>query len=170
MSELTTRVNRLLEAPEDSPLLQAAKQTQLLLENKRSYMVWNQQDQKLQVSTKTPVSLAKMSEHCTELQEGFRDVSLIMKFHALPTKEDSPVTPWRLQMSAREDRTYELLLHLAQSQVWTLLAASLKQHNLHQSTLASTLERSLGLQPQKGKGKGKHKGKPQKLQSPKKET
>lgn len=170
IAEMANRINRLLEAPADSPLLQAAVQTQILLEDKKiPYMQWNQQDKKLQVSTKTPVSLAKMSEHFTELQEGFRDVGLIQKFHALPTKADSPVTPWRLQMSMREDRTYELMQHLAQSQVWTLLAASLKQHNLHQSALAGTLEKSLGFQSQKGQGKGPHKGKSQKMQSPKKE-
>ena len=52
-----------------------------------------------------------------------------------------------------------MLLHLCQSQVWALVAASMKQHNLHQSNLASALEHSLGLTPTKGKGKGKSKTK-----------
>lgn len=171
LSTLSTRLNKLLEAPEDSPLLQAALQTQLLLENKTiPYMAWNPQERRLQISDKTPVSLAKMNEHCNELMEGFRDVSLIMKFHSLPTKEGSTVTPWRLQMSIREERTYELLQHLAHSQVWTLLAASLKQHNLHQSSLATSLEQSMGLRPAKGQSKGHQKGtKPSKM-PPKQET
>ena len=50
--------------PEDSPLMEAAKSSRILLENKTiPFMEWNPQEQKLQVSQKTPVSLAKMSEH-----------------------------------------------------------------------------------------------------------
>ena len=159
LTALTTRVHKLLEAPEDSPLMEAAKSSRILLENKTiPFMEWNPQEQKLQVSQKTPVSLAKMSEHCLELQDGFKDPTLIQKFHSLPAKPDSAVTPWRLQMSSREARTYELMLHLAYSQVWTLLATSLKQHNLYQSSLAATIEQNLGLRP-KGQGKGKQKGK-----------
>ena len=159
LTALTTRVHKLLEAPEDSPLMEAAKSSRIRLENKTiPFMEWNPQEQKLQVSQKTPVSLAKMSEHCLELQDGFKDPTLIQKFHSLPAKPDSAVTPWRLQMSSREARTYELMLHLAYSQVWTLLATSLKQHNLYQSSLAATIEQNLGLRP-KGQGKGKQKGK-----------
>lgn len=164
MSDLQTKVSKLMEAQDDSPLILAAKKSNILMENRSiPYVEWNSLERKLQLSNQTPVSLTKMCQHCTELQEGFRDVNLIMKFHALPTKVDSPVTPWRLQMSAREDRTYELMLHLANSQVWTLLGASLKRHNLHQSSLATNLEQSLGLKPPKGRGKGKTKTKSTKM-------
>ncbi|CAL1130183.1 unnamed protein product [Cladocopium goreaui] len=159
---LATRVTKLLEAQEDSPLMQAARKSHILLENKTvPFMEWNGHEQRLQISSKTPVSLTKMSQHCTELMDSFSNANLIMKFHSLPTKQGSLVTPWRLQMSCREDRTYELLAHLAQSQIWTLLAASLKLHNQHQSSLATNIEISLGLKPNKGQGKGKtrHKGK-----------
>jgi hypothetical protein len=159
---LATRVTKLMEAQEDSQLLQVARKSQILLENKTvPFMEWNGHEKRLQVSSKTPVSLTKMSQHCTELMDSFSNANLIMKFHSLPTKQGSLVTPWRLQMSCREDRTYELLAHLAQSQIWTLLAASLKLHNQHQSSLATNIETSLGLRPNKGQGKGKsrHKGK-----------
>ena len=159
---LATRVTKLMEAQEDSQLLQVARKSQILLENKTvPFMEWNGHEKRLQISKKTPVSLTKMSQHCTELMDSFSNANLIMKFHSLPTKQGSLVTPWRLQMSCREDRTYELLVHLAQSQIWTLLAASLKLHNQHQSSLATNIETSLGLRPNKGQGKGKsrHKGK-----------
>lgn len=167
---LATRVSKLMEAPEESPLKQVAKKSQILLEDQKvPFMEWNGHEQRLQISSRTPVSLQKMSQHCTELLDSFSNANIIMKFHSLPTKQGSLATPWRLQMSSREDRTYELMAHLAQSQIWTLLAASLKVHNQHQSYLASSIETSLGLRSNKGQGKGKmpHKGKTSKESKPK---
>lgn len=170
VKELIARLTKLTEAPADSPLLEVARKTNIVLENNTiPFMEWDALEKRLKIAAKTPVSLAKMGEHLLELQEGFKDANLIMKFHSLPTKPDSVITPWRLQMSSREDRTYDLMLHLAQSQIWTLIAASLKQHNLYQSSLAANLEQSLGLKPPKGQGKGKSKTKGHKMPQPKQE-
>lgn len=170
VKELIARLTKLTEAPADSPLLDMARKTNILLENNTiPFMEWDASEKRLKVATKTPVSLAKMGEHLLELQEGFKDANLIQKFHSLPTKPDSVITPWRLQMSSREDRTYELMLHLAHSQIWTLIAASLKQHNLYQSSLAANLEVGLGLKQNKGQGKGKTKTKGHKMPQTKQE-
>ena len=105
-----------------------------------------------------------MHQHCTELLDMFRDPAIILRFHALPTKPESVVSPWRLQVSLRADRPWELLQALCQSSVWTLMATSLKQHSRFQSPLALKLEESLGLKTMKGTGKGSKR--PQGLQGP----
>ena len=160
MQELINRIEKLAAAPDNSPLHQVALKNQIILADRTvPYMQWDHQTQALKVSTKTPLSLAKLGQNCVELLDHLKDPTLVMRFHSLPTKEGSLVTPWRLQLSARDDHPYSMLLHLCQSQVWALVAASMKQHNLHQSNLASALEHSLGMTPTKGKGKGKSKTK-----------
>ena len=54
-----------------------------------------------------------MCQFCTELQDMFRNLTLVQKFHALPTNPKTSITPWRLQMSAREDQPYNFMAHLA---------------------------------------------------------
>ena len=114
----------------------------------------------LKTSAKTPVSLQKMYQMLTELQDQFADSSLVQRFHALPTQNQNQVTTWKLQLSTRADAPYHLLHHLAFSQVWTMVATSLKPHSLHQSNLSTTLETNLGLKKPKGQGKGKNKPRP----------
>ena len=172
--DLMDRIQKLADAPPESPLMQKAVQSMILLPDRTfPYLEWDHTTKALQISKRTPISLQKMHQHCTELLDMFRDPSIILRFHALPTKPESAVSPWRLQVSLRADRPWELLQALCQSSVWTLMATSLKQHSRFQSPLALKLEESLGLKSMKGTGKGSkgHKGSkgPSKLQTTKKE-
>ena len=171
ISAVMTRLQKLAEANETSELKQAALKNHLLLPDQTiPYMEWNGHQKCLQLSKKTPVSLPKMGQHLQELQDMFRDVGLIQRFHALPVKSTSEVAPWRLQLSMRGDRPFELLQHLCHSQVWTMVGANLKLHSLTQSSQATSLADHPGLtSPGKSKGKGKQKHQLKPTQ-PKKET
>ena len=179
LNETTHRVHLLLQAAETSQMIQTAIKTGILLPDRTfPFMQWDAKAQQLKVTSKTPVSLQKMYDNLLELQDMFADSSLVQRFHSLPSKSQSLVTPWKLQLSTRTDGPFTMLSHLAYSQVWTVVATSLKPHSLHQSPLSTTLETNLGLRPQKGtpgqqkgmgKGKGKGKTKPQ-IPPPKQEV
>ena len=165
--DLMDRIQKLLDAPEGSELMQKAMDAMILLPDRTfPYLEWNPVKKALQVSKKTPLSLNKMHQNCTEMLDMLSDPSIIQRFHALPVKENSNVAPWRLQVSLRADRPWELLQALASSSVWTLMATSLKPHSRMQSPLALQLEQMMGLTTgkdhKKGKGKGKsHRPSPQ---------
>ena len=87
-----------------------------------------------------------------------QDGELIIRFHALRSpNEQQKIIPWRLQLNLRSDRPFELLHHLAKNSVWMAVGASMKQHTLHQTPLATTLQSMMGgsKAPPKGKGRGK---------------
>ena len=176
MIDLMDRIQKLLEAKEGSDLLNSALQSSIILPNKTfPYMEWNPTTRSLQVSNRPPLSVAKLHQHCTELLDMFKDASVIQRFHALPVKEGSNTSPWRLQLCLRDDRPWQLMQSLNQSSVWTLMAMSLKQHSRYQSPLANRLEQALGMTPstgsQKGRGKGKNQQKGKQLtQTTKSET
>ena len=165
--DLMDRIQKLLDAPEGSELMQKAMDAMILLPDRTfPYLEWNPIKKALQVSKKTPLSLNKMHQNCTEMLDMLSDPSIIQRFHALPVKENSNVAPWRLQVSLRADRPWELLQALASSSVWTLMATSLKPHSRMQSPLALQLEQMMSLTTgkdhKKGKGKGKsHRPSPQ---------
>eukprot|EP00435_Cladocopium_sp_Y103_P009775 s4213_g2.t1 len=89
------------------------------------------------------------SARCQDLLEMVTDVNLVRRFHALPTKSKSSVSPWKLQLSVRIHNPWNLFLELPQSSVWLLLGTSLKRHANFQSPLAL----SLHLHPGKTKGR-----------------
>ena len=159
LSEMMNRLQRLAEAGDTTDLKQAALRNQVMLPDQTiPFMEWNGHQKCLKLSQRTPVSVQKMGQHLQELQDMFRDVGLIQRFHALPVKRQSEVAPWRLQLSLRGDRPFELLQHLCQSQIWTTVGASLKLHSLMQSSQATHLAEHLGMDThQKGQGKGKMK-------------
>ena len=155
LKDLLARLTQLGEAPQDSPLVQAAQMNNVLLPDQTCpYLDWDPTQKKLMVSKKPPISLKKMVQNIQELQEMSTEVTLVQAFHALPPAGE--ITPWRLQLSLRADREYWLMRALCGSSIWVLMASSLKAHSLHQSSLANQLSRSLNLRPSKGKSKGKH--------------
>ena len=110
LTDLLDRIQKLGDAPPESPLMQKAVQTMTILPDRTfPYLEWDHNTTALQISKRTPISLQKMHQHCTELLDMFRDSSLIQRFHALPTAPESAVSPWRLQVSIRADRPWELL-------------------------------------------------------------
>ena len=108
----------------------------------------------LQVGKKAPLSLKRLSQIVQELIEMFTSETLVVAFHALPSK--GVTSPWKLQLSLRADQEYYLLKSLCHSGIWTLMSTSLKCHTLPQSALATQISDHLQLFPKKGKGKGKH--------------
>lgn len=162
LQDLMDRIQRLVDAPEGSDLMQAAVKTLTILPDRTfPYLEWSAQKQAMQVAQRPAISLQKMHQNCTELLDMMRDVSIIQRFHALPMKDNSPIAPWRLQLALRADRPWELIQSLSQSSVWSLMAMSMKPHNRFQSPMAERLETMLELRP-KGKGRGKGKSKDRK--------
>jgi hypothetical protein len=154
LKDLLARLTQLGEAPQDSPLVQAAQMNNVLLPDQTCpYLDWDPTQKKLMVSKRPPISLKKMVQNIQELQEMSTEVTLVQAFHALPPSGE--ITPWRLQLSLRADREYWLMRALCGSSIWVLMASSLKAHSLHQSSLVNQLSRSLNLRPSKGKSKGK---------------
>ena len=158
MGELLTRLTKLAEATDKSELRQTALQNMILLPDLTCpYQEWDPIQRKLKVSQRQPISLQKMINNVQEFMDMCAQPDLIHRFHSLPPQEN--VTPWRLQLSLRADREYELMKVFCQSSIWTLMGVTVKAHNHHQSGLASTLAVTLGLQSAKGKTKGSGKGK-----------
>ena len=154
LKDLLARLTQLGEAPQDSPLVQAAQMNKVILPDMTCpYLDWDPAQKQLQVSKRPPISLKKMVQNIQELQEMSTETTLVQAFHALPQSGD--ITPWRLQLSLRADREYWLMRALCGSSIWVLMAASLKAHSLHQSSLANQLSKDLNLRPSKGKSKGK---------------
>jgi len=154
LKDLVARLTQLGEASSDSQLVKAAQQNHVILPDMSCpYLEWDSHHKKLVVSQRSPISLKKMVLNIQELQEMSTEPHLIQAFHALPPTGE--ITPWRLQLSLRADREYWLMRALCGSSIWVLMAASLKAHSLHQSSLADQLSKRLNLRPAKGKSKGK---------------
>ena len=120
---------------------------------------WNPQTKALVQSPRPAISMGKMLENVTELQEMACQQSQIARFSALRAAGDSPVVPWRLQICPRADDFHQLLVSLCNSSAWSTLGTNLKIHSQNQSTLATDLQAQLGQRPTKGRGKGKMTGK-----------
>ena len=153
-NELLSRLNRLGAADPQSDLITAAKKSLILLEDLSCpYLEWHSAKGQLQVSQRQPLSLKRVCQIVQEFLEMLTSESLVMAFHALPSK--GTTSPWKLQLSVRADQEYYLPKSLCHLGIWTTMAASLKCHTLHQSALATQLSESLQLFPKRGKGKGK---------------
>ena len=167
MRELLTRLTKLGEADANSDLRKVALQNQVLLPNLTCpYLEWDPVKKALKISSKQPLSLQRVVANVQEFLEMCTQTDLILRFHSLPSQ--ATVTPWKLQLSIRADREYELMKTFCQSSIWTLMGVTVKSHNHHQSGLATQLAATLGLNQTKGKNKGHGKGKS--TTSPKTET
>ena len=155
--ELLTKLNQLMTADSQSPLVQAALKNNVLLPDQTCpYLDWDPVQKCLKVGTRRPITLQKMITNIQEMLDMCAEISLIKAFHALPPSSNGAVTPWRLQMSMRADREFTLMESLCGSSIWMLLAVSLKIHSQQQSSQALQLAQLMGLQrPSKGKSKGK---------------
>ena len=116
-----------------------------------------EQTQKLVLDKRPAISSAKMLQRLVELLEMMQDKELIIRFHALRApSEQQKISAWRLQLNLRSDRPFELLHYLSRSSVWMAIGASMKQHSLQQTPMATALQGMV--QKPKGQGKGKSKG------------
>jgi len=159
-NELLTKIEQLGNAQAGSDLLLAAQNNLILLkDNTCPYVQWDHTKKALVVSNRKPLSLKKLHQLCTDLLEAMVDINMVTKFHALPTGDKQNVSPWKLQVSLRQDTPWMMLQELCSSAIWLLLGTSLKAHSLTQSPLAYNLQKTLlpTRGPPKGKGKGKNK-------------
>ena len=159
LRSLQQRAGQIVEAKETDPLYVTSVEKGLILADRSfPFHKWDASTQKLAIDKKTAVSSKKMHQHLKELLEMMQDGELIIRFHALRSpNEQQKIIPWRLQFNLRSDRPFELLHHLAKNSVWMAVGASMKQHTLHQTPLATTLQSMMGgsKAPPKGKGRGK---------------
>ena len=121
------------------------------------YLEWDSVQKQLKLSQRTPLPLKKMVENVQEFLDMCAQKDLMHRFHSLPAQD--AVTPWKLQLSLRADREFQLMQVFCQSSVWNLLGVTVKAHNHYQSSLATQLAATLGLHQTKGKTKGRGKGK-----------
>ena len=171
LNELQTRVQTLGNAQQGSELFQTALKNNIVLQDKSfPYLEWDHTKQSLQISKRPSISLKRMHQICSDLLELLTDVEVVRRFHALPTKSKSSITPWKLQICLRNTAPWQLLLELSQSSAWMLIGTSMKRHSMFQSSLASQLQQTLGLHPQKSKGQSKGKPSGRKLPAPKEES
>ena len=110
----------------------------------------------MQRSKKEPLRMARMIQSVDQALDLMRDREILIQFKSLKPQKD--IVPWILQTHLRADSFWETLSMLSQNTVWTLLGATMKPHNLHQSRPAAALAEMLNLAP-KGKGKSKTNGK-----------
>jgi hypothetical protein len=159
---LLTRVQKLGEAQDGSEVVKAAQHNLVLLADRSCpFLDWDRNKKELVVSKKQPLSLKRIHQICTDLLEALTDHQLVVKFHALPEGQNQTVSPWRLQVSMRQDGPWQLLNSLCHSAIWLLVGTSLKSHSLLQSPLAHQLQQTLNLPSNNTKGKGKGKQQPQ---------
>lgn len=156
LQTLQTRLQELMSADPQSELRKAALANQVLLADQCCpFLQWNPHLRKLQVSTRTPLSLQKVIQNVGELIDMCANQELIKQFHALQCPAESITIPWILQVSMRADREHALLQTLCQSSVWVLMGTTMKSHRQQRSGLASQLALLLNPHQPKGKGKGK---------------
>lgn len=157
-NSLLTRVEQLGNAADGSEVVNAAQHSKVLLKDRTCpYLEWNASLKELTVSRRKPLSLKRIHQICTDLLEALANPNLVVKFHALPAGSKQEISPWRLQVSMRQDDPWQMLQELCSSGIWLLMGTSLKCHSLDQSPLAYQLQQSLN--PGKGKMKGRGKGK-----------
>lgn len=167
-NNLLTRVEQLGNAVEGSDILTAAQHNLVLLQDKTCpYLEWSQTKKELIVSRRKPISLKRVHQLCTDILEALANTGMVVKFHALPSGTKQDVSPWRLQVSLRQDTPWQMLQELCNSGIWLLMGTSLECHSLTQSPLAHQLQQSLN--PGKGMMKGRGKGKNKMLSELKKE-
>lgn len=155
LTDLLNRATKVSKCQPGDPVLQACLDKRILLEDLSwPYLRWNADQKALVIDKKKSVSMAKMLQHLEELQQDFRDPTLVLKFQGLQTSQGQKIVPWKLQLNMRTDRPYELLLELTHSSIWLLVGTSLKAHSPKPSSLAVQL-RSM-MPASKGQGKGKH--------------
>ena len=155
---LQSRAGKIVESKDTEQLYQKSVKMGLILADRSfPFHRWDGQKQQLVIDKKQPVSSQKMFQHLTELQEMMLDKEMVVRFHALrtPTSHDTRAIPWRLQITMRSDRAYDLLFQLQHNSIWMAVGATMKQHTLTQSPLATTLQSMVG--KSKGRGKGKTK-------------
>ena len=160
LRNMQTRAGQIVAAKETDQLHQTSVTKGVILADKSfPFHKWDPQEQKLVIDKKPALSSTKMHQNLTELLEMMQDRELIIRFHALRAPTDQQrVIPWRLQLNLRSDRPFELLHYLTHSSVWMTVGASMKQHTLTQTPMATTLQSMLGSSKNqnKGKGRGKH--------------
>lgn len=161
---LQTRINQLGEAPDNSDIKKAAIHNKVLLPDQTCpYLEWSHEQKALQVSQKKPLTLKRVLFLCNDMLEALQDPNIVVRFHALPSTPSSVACPWKMQVSLRADQPWQALQEMSHLAIWLLVGCNLKQHSLHQSSLAFNLQRTLQLPSHtQGKGKGKSKGKSQK--------
>ncbi|CAL1146915.1 unnamed protein product [Cladocopium goreaui] len=158
LKALQHNAGKIVESKDTEQLYQKSVKMGLILADRSfPFHRWDGQKQQLVIDKKQPVSSQKMFQHLTELQEMMLDKEMVVRFHALrtPTSHDTRAIPWRLQINMRSDRAYDLLFQLQHNSIWMAVGATMKQHTLTQSPLATTLQSMVG--KSKGRGKGKTK-------------
>jgi len=158
LTSMRNRLAKLMTSKEtDQIYITSVDKGLILADRSFPYHRWDPKTQMLVLDKKTPVSAKKMDQHLEELVEMMQDRELVMRFHALraPDPKSDRVVPWRLQINIRSDRAYDLLFHLAHNSIWMAVGATMKQHTLHQTPMATALQSMLG--QSKGHGKGKQK-------------
>lgn len=158
LTTMRTRLAKIMQSQETEQIYITSVEKGLILADRSfPFHRWDQKSQMLILDKKTPVSAKKMDQHLEELVEMMQDRELVVRFHALraPDLKAEQVVPWRLQINMRSDRAYDLLYQLAHNSIWMVVGATMKQHTLHQTPMATALQSMMG-QP-KGKGKGKQK-------------
>ena len=159
LRDLMNRLSKIMKCQKGDPLIQALHTTGTLTQDYCwPYLKWDAKQNKLVQSEQKPISMDKMMEHVTEMVEAATDVTLVQRFGSLNPKNTAPVIPWRLQVSLRHDRHWELLLQMCHSSIWSLLGVSFKAHTPNQSQLAKTIQAQISPSSSKGKGKGKKGG------------
>ena len=159
LKALSTNAGKIVESKDTDQLYQTSVQKGLILAD-RSFPFHRWDGTQLVIDKKHPISAQKMFQHLTELQEMMLDKEMIVRFHALraPSDQNTKAVPWRLQINLRSDRAYDLLYQLCHNSVWMAVGATMKQHSLSQSPMATTLQNLMG--KSKGRGKGQNKTQP----------
>ena len=158
LQDMLNRLDKLNKCPQGDPILAALIKSGMMLEDGSwPFLQWCQKTRQLVKNSKAPVSMQKMHQHLNELLDMARDPSLVLKFQSLAQGTETPVIPWRLQLSLRHNATWDLMCQLTHNSIWVLIGASLKPHTQGQSSLATDLQHLTQTRSKpKGKGKGKN--------------
>ena len=154
--DLLNRLQKIMKCPAGDEVLVALQQRGLMLEDGSwPFLQWNQQTKKLCRNARTPISMNKLVEQLTELQDLARDPTMLLKFQCMGSGTETPVLPWRIQFSMRHQAAWDLMGNLQYSGAWVLMGATMKAHSASQSSLASELQQLVHPQKKpKGRGKG----------------
>ena len=117
-------------------------QTKVILEdNTVPYLQWNHQQKCLLPSQVQGMSIQDMEQRLQRLHSALQEPSNLIRFFALRSQgQTTGVTPWKIQLSMRNDALMCEMKHLLGSAIWMLIAGRLRAHSQQRSRAAQELQ------------------------------
>ena len=142
LEELMRRFKGFCTKLSDEDFRRQSIQTKVILEdNTVPYLQWNHQQKCLLPSQVQGMSIQDMEQRLQRLHSALQEPSNLIRFFALRSQgQTTGVTPWKIQLSMRNDALMCEMKHLLGSAIWMLIAGRLRAHSQQRSRAAQELQ------------------------------